>query len=263
MAFTTPIGTQEERETGVIWPGRWMDATGYDKLYSLGYHTGADLNLNFPHWNADAHSAVRAMGDGVVTFATLFSTRVWGHIVVINHGQVDGVPLFSRYAHVEEINVIAGQQVETGDQIAKVGNGDGLFAYHLHFDISNTDILDSKPGHWPGYNRALVHAHYVNPQEWLQRHVEGGPENLSLLIVQVYYVIATLGLRVRQDHSRSARQVGSLPFGSRISINDAEFVDQDNLRWARITTGQYSGDWLAMGTANQSEMYVSRFSPEM
>ena len=59
MAFQAPIGTQSEREGGIIWPGGWSDATGYLKPYAIGIHTGADLNLNLPGgWDKDAHSPV-------------------------------------------------------------------------------------------------------------------------------------------------------------------------------------------------------------
>ena len=261
MSFTAPIGSVEERETGMIWPGRWVDVTGYDKLYDLGYHTGADLNLNHPHWDANAHSQVCAIGDGTVTFAQLFSPHEWGNIIVIDHGTVDGRPLFSRYAHVENISVSPNQSVSTGEPIAAVGNGEGLFPYHLHFDISLTAVLRSKPEHWPGFSRALVHEHYVNPQEWLQVHATDGTTNLNKLIAQVYYVVATLGLRVRQDHSTSALQVGVLPFGSRVTIEDAETVDQDSFKWGRISGGMFNGDWMAMGKSDQSETYLSRFPP--
>ena len=97
MSFQAPIGSPEEIATGRIWPGRWVDATPYLTHYSYGYHTGADLNLNYPVWDADQHSDVYAMGEGKVTYAKLFSTQYWGNIIVIDHGTVDGMPLFSRY----------------------------------------------------------------------------------------------------------------------------------------------------------------------
>ncbi len=171
--YTSPIGSLEERQTGQVWPGEWVDATGYDKKYSLGYHTGADLNLNKPTWNLDAHSGIYAIGKGVVTYAQVYSKKVWGAIIIIDHGIIDGKPLFSRYAHVEDIMVEVGQKVKTGEQIASVGNGEGLFSYHLHFDISETEILKDWPSHWPGRNQALVHEHYVDPMEWLRDHVKG------------------------------------------------------------------------------------------
>ncbi len=174
--YTSPIGSLEERKTNQVWPGQWFDATGYDTKYSLGYHTGADLNLNSPHWNQDAHSGVYSIGRGVVAYAQVYSKKVWGAIIIIDHGIVDGKPLFSRYGHVENIIVEVGQKVKTGEQIASVGNGEGLFSYHLHFDISTTDILKEKPSHWPGHTRSLVHLHYVDPQKWLKDHIELGED---------------------------------------------------------------------------------------
>jgi murein DD-endopeptidase MepM/ murein hydrolase activator NlpD len=231
-------------------------------LYELGYHTGADLNLNFPHWDSNAHSEVCAMGDGKVTYAQRYpNPKAWGNIIVIDHGTLDGKPLFSRYAHVENIEVTVGQSVSAGDPLAAVGNGDGLFAYHLHFDISLTEALRNSPGHWPGMNRGLLHQNYVNPQEWLQAHVTDGIMNMNKSIAQIYYVIASLGLRVRQDHSTQATQVGSLKFGSKVSIEDTETVNQDSLTWGRISGSMFDGDWLAMGKADQSDMYVSRYQP--
>jgi hypothetical protein len=262
MSFTAPIGTAEERAMGKIWPGKWVDVNSYNHLYELGYHTGSDLNLNFPHYNLNAHSSVVAIGDGKVTFARRYhNPNAWGHIVVIDHGIVDGKPLFSRYAHVEAIEVAEGDTVSTGQPIASVGNGDGLFAYHLHFDISRTETLRNSAGDWPGSNRARVLKDYVNPQEWLQLHVTDGIQNLNTLMAQVYYVIATLGLRVREDHNKSARQVGSLTFGTRVLLEDTQTVNESSLTWARISGGTYNGDWIAMGKEDQSEMYVSRYSP--
>jgi hypothetical protein len=61
--YDSPVGTAEERAESKVWPAQWFDATGYDRLYRVGtssqaYHTGADLNLNEPYWDADAHSPV-------------------------------------------------------------------------------------------------------------------------------------------------------------------------------------------------------------
>jgi hypothetical protein len=36
MPFSAPIGTEEERASGKIWPGRWHDANPYLSHYSLG-----------------------------------------------------------------------------------------------------------------------------------------------------------------------------------------------------------------------------------
>jgi murein DD-endopeptidase MepM/ murein hydrolase activator NlpD len=263
MPFRAPIGTRQERNTRIIWPGKWRDATGFAVKYMLGYHTGADLNLNFPYFDADAHSGVYAMGAGIVTYAGLYSKKVWGNIIVINHGIFNGKPLFSRYGHVEKIIVQVNQKVKMGGQIASVGNGESLFPYHLHFDISQTEKLLNIPSHWPGNDLRAVRQHYVDPKEWLQLHIKDETDVISDPSIQNWFVIALLGLRIRSDHSIEARQVGTLNYGSSLSIEINSIVNQDSYRWGRIVGGNYNGDWIAMGKSDQSETYLSIYQPQL
>ncbi len=267
MPFNAPIGSALERSTGIIWPGSWTDANVYLNHYSLGFHTGADLNLNFPNFDMDKHARVYAMGDGRVTYAHLYSATVWGNIIVIDHGIVDGRPLFSRYGHVENIQVADNEQVSAGQHIADVGNAEGLFPYHLHFDISTTDKLRTSASHWPGENQAAVELHYVNPKLWLQAHAtataapprRGRPS--PAVTPTDYFVIASLGLRVRENHSTTARQVGILNFGDKVVIDDTKTEDQDGYTWAPIVSGPLAGNFIAMGPADRSEFYVSQTGP--
>jgi murein DD-endopeptidase MepM/ murein hydrolase activator NlpD len=173
--YDSPVGTAEERAETKVWPGQWFDATGYDRLYRVGtssqaYHTGADLNLNEPYWDADAHSPVYAAASGIVTFADRLPG--WGNVIVIRHDPLLSTKqvLYGRYAHVEEVRVKVGERVVRGQQISKVGNAEGLFAYHLHFDLSDTDILASQPWHWPKMDRAALRANYIDPRAFVDDH---------------------------------------------------------------------------------------------
>ncbi len=172
--FDAPVGTAAERASPQIWPGKWIDANPYLSKYSLGYHTGADLNLNFPNFNADKGQPVYASGDGEVVYAQVVP-QSWRGLIVIKHAKLpDGKPVFSRYGHVENISVKVGDVVKRGQQIATVG----LFGpvegqnYHLHFDISCTDILDkgNRPTHWPSTDLNAVKVHYVDPKKFIQDH---------------------------------------------------------------------------------------------
>lgn len=264
MSFQAPIGSPEEIASGNIWPGQWMDATPYLTSYSLGYHTGADLNLNYPYWDADMHSKVFAIGPGKVAYAQLYSTKVWGKIIVIDHGIVDGLPLMTRYGHIENIQVAVGDVVQKGQQIANVGNGEGLFPYHLHFDISTTNVLLTKAWDWPGSDLDTVKANYVDPKAWLLAHVQAGgviqppppPPN-----TQDVYISATAGLRVRQDHNTTSAPMTVLPYGTRVTIDRQERVNQEGYTWGHIRSGTYNGNWIALGKSDQSEAYVSNNPP--
>ena len=278
MAFQAPIGTKEERAAGIIWPGGWTDATPYLTPYAIGIHTGADLNLNLPGgWDKDAHSSVYAMGDGIVTYAQRYpNPNVWGNIVVVDHGIVDGKPLFSRYAHVENIFVHVGNLVRMGEQVASVGNGFGLFAYHLHFDISYTKILKEKPGNWPAPksnpNAELVRQQYLDPKAFLMRQhvIQGGTSSNNVITsggiepspgAMTWYVIIPTGMRVCKDHGIAAGQVGVLPYGTKLFLLKEGGV-QDGYRWGHITGGEYDGCWLAIGKQDRSETYVSTNQPQ-
>jgi len=145
----------------------WKDATGYLRHYALGYHTGADLNCNTPVWDYDAHKPVIAIASGEV----VHSSNTWNGLIVIRHEPIAvgelTIPLYSRYAHVEKRLVAVGDIVERGVQIASVGRYGGSAAipgnYHLHFDISCTDILGTKPAHWPGGSWEGCALNYVDP----------------------------------------------------------------------------------------------------
>ena len=168
--YTSPVGTEEQRIGGKIWPTGWGDATGYARRYRIGtpneaYHTGADLNCNTPRWDSDAHSGVYSMAEGVIMSVGKY--KGWGNIIIVFHSPVKGSEVYARYAHIENILVVAGQEVKQGEQIASVGNADGLYPYHLHADISPTDILRRNPAHWPKLNLTELKNNYVDPKQFL------------------------------------------------------------------------------------------------
>ena len=167
--FDAPVGTLEQRRTDKVWPGSWYDASPFGKLYFVGtpseaYHTGADLNL--PR-DADAHTPVYSPASGVVIYAARLP--VWGNVIIIRHDPLTsgGVVLYSRLAHVEDMIVKVGQRVARGQQVCKVGNAFGVYAYHLHFDLSPTTILEVEPNHWPAKKYDAMFRNYIDPKEWI------------------------------------------------------------------------------------------------
>jgi murein DD-endopeptidase MepM/ murein hydrolase activator NlpD len=165
--FDSPVGTEAEREayfpTGrmigryPVWAGEWLDANPFLSWYTYGCHTGADLNLPGIS-SADKGKPIYSIGDGRVTYAGRAGT--WGNIIVIEHpdglvtypdGTVQRQIVYSRYGHVDDqILVRAGQAVDRGVNIGFIGLAAGATSgWHLHFDISHTDLLKSRPAHWP------------------------------------------------------------------------------------------------------------------
>ena len=172
--YEATVGVAAERDGDAVWPGYWIDVTGYAVRYFRGlpteaYHTGADLNLNRPYFDADKDAPVYAAASGTVTYSNRLPG--WGWIIVIRHDPLvtNGKVMYGRYAHVTEqsVKVKIGDRVVRGQQIANVGNADGEFAYHLHFDLSHTTVLESSPGDWPKLNLNRVLANYVDPREFI------------------------------------------------------------------------------------------------
>ena len=85
-------------------------------------HRGVDIA-------SPLHSSIKAMGDGVVTYAG--ERRGYGMMVEINHGQ----GFSTRYAHASEVLVKVGDRVSRGQSVARVGSTGRSTGPHLHFEV--------------------------------------------------------------------------------------------------------------------------------
>jgi murein DD-endopeptidase MepM/ murein hydrolase activator NlpD len=100
-------------------------------------HTGIDIP-------GDIGTPILAAGGGKVVYA---GQGVWkgidnvfddpyGKAVIIEHDfSYQGEPLFTQYAHLDEIHVQKGQIVKTGEQIGLLGNTGKTTGPHLHFEV--------------------------------------------------------------------------------------------------------------------------------
>jgi len=168
LHYDPPVGADLERIGGFptfryifgkypVWTGEWFDYNPFLNWYIYGHHTGADLNL--PGGSAaDKGKPIYSISDGVVTYAGKAGS--WGNIIVIEHpqayvtypdGHIEQQVVYSRYGHVEDqILVKVGNAVKKGQKIGFIGLAAGADAgWHLHFDISHTDILKKRPSYWP------------------------------------------------------------------------------------------------------------------
>ena len=135
-------GTPDRLWQGQFWAPLSTRATGgfmAARTYpdgSLNFHEGVDY--------ATVYGApVYATAHGVVAVAEPLTVR--GNAVYIDHG----LGVFSGYFHLSQILVEAGQPVEPGQLIGRVGSTGLSTGPHLHFEIRLN-----------GYN--------VSPWQWLQ-----------------------------------------------------------------------------------------------
>jgi murein DD-endopeptidase MepM/ murein hydrolase activator NlpD len=107
-----------------------------------GIHRAIDLA-------APTGTPVKATNNGIVVLADeLYLT---GNSIYIDHG----MNLFSQYAHLDQLNAAAGDEVKAGDIIGTVGSTGFSTGPHLHFTfwIGNHPVnpnlfFDQTPFHW-------------------------------------------------------------------------------------------------------------------
>jgi len=84
---------------------------------------------------------VRATADGVVSFSSV-NRRGYGKMILLDHDE----RYRSRYAHLDEMLVKVGEEVERGQVIAYSGNTGLSERPHLHYEIQDLRVLhDSVP----------------------------------------------------------------------------------------------------------------------
>lgn len=134
---------------------------GYgDVFFENVVHTGIDIP-------GDIGTPIRAAGEGKIIYAGMGVYRggdnvyddPYGNAIVIEHSfSYQGEPLFTLYAHLDEILVVEGQEVKAGEQIGYMGNTGKTTGPHLHFEVRvgkneyfstrNPDLWISPPQTW-------------------------------------------------------------------------------------------------------------------
>ncbi|MET7620095.1 transglycosylase family protein [Streptomyces sp. NPDC005408] len=117
--------TKPAHRSGFSAPVEASIGTPYGKpgsSWASGYHTGVD----FP---VPTGTSVKAVASGRVVSAGWGGA--YGYQVVVRHA--DGK--YSQYAHLSALNVRSGQQVSSGQRIARSGSTGNTSGPHLHFEV--------------------------------------------------------------------------------------------------------------------------------
>lgn len=122
-------------------------------------HLGEDWNA-LTGGNSDLGDPIYASGSGFVKDAQDYGGG-WGKVIQLLHRLPDSSQVVSLYAHCDSLLVRKGEYVTIGDQIATMGNANGAYLAHLHFEI-RTDTLLPIGG---GYSEETTG--YVNPSAFI------------------------------------------------------------------------------------------------
>ena len=121
-------------------------------LYRFGLHrqaNGLQLRWHGIGIKASAGTAVKAVRSGTVALAGPFGG--YGPTVIVSHGE----GFYTLYLYLDEIEVVQGRRVETGQVVGTVGGGDTPEGPHLEFQIRVPGGAEEPP-------RA------VDPLQWLR-----------------------------------------------------------------------------------------------
>jgi murein DD-endopeptidase MepM/ murein hydrolase activator NlpD len=90
------------------------------------FHSGVDIS-------APVGQNVVAPADGIVVFADFMGG--YGRAIVVDHGH----GITTRYGHLANFAVIAGQHVQRGDTIGFIGSSGRSTGPHLHYEVRIND----------------------------------------------------------------------------------------------------------------------------
>lgn len=112
------------------------DAVGYYDAQPFGErdHLGEDWNGN-GGGDSDLGDPVHAIAAGVVVSARDHGGG-WGNVVRVAH-DLGTTRIESLYAHLDRMDVAAGQVVAVGESIGTIGTAGGRYPAHLHLELRN------------------------------------------------------------------------------------------------------------------------------
>jgi murein DD-endopeptidase MepM/ murein hydrolase activator NlpD len=143
-SFAYPIGKTDLATEAKDTKDDWYNALDFGD----DNHLGEDWNKN-SGGNTDCDEPVFSAANGFITYAADAGLG-WGNVIIIEHRLADGKRIQSLYGHLSEITKPSGD-VKKREQIGKVGNANGRYLCHLHFEIrKETSPMWNQAG--PGYS---------------------------------------------------------------------------------------------------------------
>lgn len=128
-------------------------------------HLGEDWNNAH---REDMGDPVFAASNGIVSFAE-YAGSGWGNVLIITHKLPNGQLIETLYGHLEKMRAFQGMKVKRGENIGTIGDADGAYWPHLHFEIRNDINLSVGPGYSSNTNGYLDPTKFINQNRKLQK----------------------------------------------------------------------------------------------
>lgn len=159
-SFAYPVGTAETVTQAKDTKDDWFNALDFGK----NDHLGEDWNKN-SGGNTDCGEPVYVAANGLVTYADNAGPG-WGNVIIVEHTLAKGEKVQTLYAHLQEILKTSGE-IKKREQIGKIGNANGRYLCHLHFELRTADSRDwNQAG--DGYSRDRKG--WLDPSDFIDKH---------------------------------------------------------------------------------------------
>lgn len=148
--------------TGFVFPVGDTSYGGYynAKKFDVDNHLGDDWN-GVGGGDTDLGDPIYASASGYVFFARDTGIESWGNVIRIVH-KYKGKYYETLYAHCDEINIEENTIVPTGGRIGTIGNSNGQYLAHLHFELRDDVTLGLGHGYDVNKNG------YLNPTTFIE-----------------------------------------------------------------------------------------------
>ncbi len=158
-SFAYPVGEKDYVTEKNDWWDAWYNAQDFGE----NRHLGEDWNKT-TGGDTDCGEAVYATADGLIVFARDAGPG-WGNVILIEHTADDGTKLRSLYGHLETIAKTEGT-VNRRDQIGTIGNANGRYRCHLHFELrwSECQVWNEV-----GSGYSDVRHGWIDPSEFIEK----------------------------------------------------------------------------------------------
>lgn len=157
--FEYPIGS-----TGKVTQAKDRDPWYNAQDFTVNNHLGEDWNLN-TGGDSDCRQPVYAAANGWIVYAQ-DAGEGWGNVIIVEHKLGDGSRVQTLYGHLQEIVRDEGT-VKRREVLGKVGNANGRYACHLHFELRLSNCPSwTAPG--PGYGADSTG--WTDPSKFIDGH---------------------------------------------------------------------------------------------
>lgn len=127
-SFAYPLSKKEKLTQAKDAKDDWYNALDFGE----NDHLGEDWNKN-SGGNTDCGEPVYAAGNGEITYSADAGPG-WGNVLIITHTLPDGKRVQTLYGHLQQI-VRSDGEVKKRELIGRVGNANGKYLCHLHFEL--------------------------------------------------------------------------------------------------------------------------------